>query len=56
VGIRQRIAVMVWLSLSLVAPGRSVAQPSPSSAKETTHAEPAVPGLWRSWKGDEPHG
>jgi hypothetical protein len=45
VGIHQRIAVMVWLSLSLIASGLSGAQSSPSSVDDTSHAEPALPGL-----------
>ena len=32
--IHRRIAVMVWLSLGLVAPGLSVAQSSPGSGEE----------------------
>ena len=41
----QRMAVMVWLSLGLVASGPSVAQSSPGSGEEISHAERAVPGL-----------
>src|ERR1700688_2194324 len=43
--INQRMAVMVWLSLSLVASGLSTVRSSPASGKETSHAEGAVPGL-----------
>jgi hypothetical protein len=45
VEIHQRLAVMAWLSLSLVASGISVAQSSPGSGKEMSHEERAVPGL-----------
>ena len=41
----QRMAVMVWLSLGLVASGLSVAQSSPGSGGEISHAERTVPGL-----------
>jgi hypothetical protein len=41
----QRMAVMVWLSLGLVASGLSVAQSSPGSGEEISHAERTVPGL-----------
>jgi len=43
--INQRMGVMVCLSLSLVVSGISVAQSSPRSGEEITHAERAVPGL-----------
>jgi hypothetical protein len=45
VEIHQRMAIMVWLSLGLVASGLSVAQSSPASGEEISHAEPAVSGL-----------
>jgi len=45
VEIHQRMAVMAWLSLSLVASALSVAQSSPGSGKEMSHAERVVPGL-----------
>jgi hypothetical protein len=41
----QRMAVVVWLSLGLVASGLSFAQSSPGSGEEISHAERAVPGL-----------
>ena len=41
----QRMAVMVWLSLGLVASGLSVAQSSPGSGGEISQAERTVPGL-----------
>jgi len=41
----QRMAVMVWLSLGLVASGLSVARSSPGSGGEISHAERTVPGL-----------
>jgi hypothetical protein len=41
----QRMAVMVWLSLGLVASGLSVAQSFPVSGEEISHAERTVPGL-----------
>jgi hypothetical protein len=43
--INQRMAVMVWLSLSLVASGLSTVRSSPASGEATSHAEGAVPGL-----------
>ena len=43
--IPQRIAFLVWLCLGLAVSGPSVAQSSPGSGKEVTHAEAAVPGL-----------
>ena len=41
----QRIAIMVWLSLVLVPSRMSVAQSSPGSGKEISHAEGPLPGL-----------
>ena len=41
----RRMAVMVCLSLGLVASGLSIAQTSPSSGEQIGHAESAVPGL-----------
>ena len=43
--IPRRVAVMVSLSLALVASRLSVAQSSPGSGEEISHAERAVPGL-----------
>lgn len=43
--VHQRMAVFVWLNLLLVASGLSVAQSSPTTGKEISHAERAVPGL-----------
>jgi hypothetical protein len=43
--INQRMALIVWLSLSLVALGLSTVRSSPTSGKETSRAEGAVPGL-----------
>ena len=43
--IHRRMAVVMGLSLGLVASGISVAQSSPGSGKEITHVERAVPGL-----------
>ena len=43
--IPQRIVFLLWLCLGLVVSGPSVAQSSPGSGKEVTHAEAAVPGL-----------
>ena len=43
--IHQRMAVTLWLSLSLVASGLLFAQSAPGSGQETNHAEPAVRGL-----------
>jgi hypothetical protein len=45
VQVRQRVAVMVGLILGVMASGPSVAQSSPGSGAEISHAESAVPGL-----------
>ena len=43
--INQRMAIMVWLSLVLLASGLSAVRSSPASGEEISHAERAVPGL-----------
>ena len=39
------MAIMVWLSVGLAAPGLSVAQSSPGSGEKMSQAESAVPGF-----------